>query len=54
MPENSKAGAIAYQCECGKKWAFKKSDIDKDSKQQCTCGRAIVVYNNAIYSTRKK
>ena len=45
---------VSYICECGKKWAFKKSDIDSDSTQQCTCGRTIVVAKGTIYSTKKK
>jgi hypothetical protein len=54
VPENSKSVTVAYQCECGKKWAFKKSDIDEDSTRQCTCGRTIVVHKGAIYGTRRK
>jgi hypothetical protein len=54
MPETSKAGTTAYQCECGKKWTFKKSETNGDSTQQCTCDRTIVICLGAIYSTRKK
>jgi hypothetical protein len=54
MPENSKSGTLAYQCECGKKWAFSKSEINTASTRQCTCRRTIVVTMGAIYSTKKK
>lgn len=54
MPETPKAGTSAYQCECGKKWTFKKSETNADSTQQCTCGRTIVISKGAIYGARKK
>jgi hypothetical protein len=52
MPEDSKA--VPYLCECGKKWAIPKADLERDQTWECKCGRTIVVRGGAVFSTRRK
>ena len=51
MPEKTNGGTIAYSCECGKKWAFPKTEANAERK--CPCGRTIVVRRGFIFGTRQ-
>ena len=54
MPEDQKPQHTAYVCECGKKWSISKTDLNRDIKFPCKCGRNIVILGGAVFSTPKK
>lgn len=53
IPMSPNSGAIVYACECGKKWVVDKSKLKNDTQWDCKCGRKIVTYRGAIFSTRQ-
>jgi hypothetical protein len=49
LQQDSVHHAMAYICECGKKWIFGRDEVDTEEAhtQACVCGRTIV---SVVYS----
>ena len=45
--------AMAYICECGKKWVFMRNEIATKEEHtfSCACGRTIVTRGGIVYGT---
>ena len=45
--------AMAYVCECGKKWFLTRNEADSQETRtfRCACGRTIVIESGIVYST---
>ena len=43
--------AMAYICECGKKWVFTRNEVDTNEARtlKCACGRTIVIQAGIVY-----
>ena len=52
MPETTET--VAYICECGKKWIVQKAELKDDHDWRCKCGRTVLVYHGAMFSTVRK